>query len=153
MSDVLIYIAGPLFCDAEKTANEAMCATIERYCNVFLPQRDGHLIPDLIKCGMTIESAYSYVFNRDVDAVRRADALIINLDGRTIDEGAAFELGLAFACNKVCVGYRTDVRTLLQWGLNPMITAPLSEILRNPEELEAWCADYVGGSLERRVVR
>src|ERR1700691_4688347 len=133
MKSKLVYIAAPLFSAGEKSTNEAMCSIIERYCDVFLPQRDGYLIPDLIKRGMSVNQAYSYVFNRDVDAVRKADTLIINLDGRTIDEGAAFELGVAFACNKMCVGYRTDVRTLLQWGLNPMISVPLSEILRSPD--------------------
>jgi len=151
MKRKLIYIAGPLFSDAEKNTNEAMCSIVERYCDVFLPQRDGYLIPDLIKRGMTVENAYSYVFNRDVEAVRKADALIINLDGRTVDEGAAFELGLSFALNKICVGYRTDVRTLLQWGLNPMITVPLLEIMHNTEELKEWCMRFVQTEGLRRV--
>jgi nucleoside 2-deoxyribosyltransferase len=139
----LIYIAAPLFSDGEKSANEAMCSIIERYCDVFLPQRDGCLLPDIIKRGISADGAYSYVFRRDVDAVRRADALIINLDGRTVDEGAAFELGVAFSNGKTCVGYRTDVRTLLPWGLNPMITTPLSQVLRSPNELDDWCARYI----------
>ncbi|HEX4157582.1 MAG TPA: nucleoside 2-deoxyribosyltransferase, partial [Rhizomicrobium sp.] len=74
-----------------------------------------------------------------------------NLDGRTVDEGAAFELGVAFAWKKLCIGYRTDVRTLLPWGLNPMITAPLSQILRSPAELEMWCTQYVDAGERRRI--
>jgi nucleoside 2-deoxyribosyltransferase len=140
-----VYIAAPLFSETEKNINATMCAVIERYCDVFLPQRDGYLIPDLIQGGMSVSRAYSYVFNRDVDAVRKADALVVNLDGRSVDEGAAFELGLAYALNKTCVGYRTDVRTLLQWGLNPMISVPLSAMLHDLNELETWCKLYVLG--------
>lgn len=143
MNRRLIYIASPLFSDSERGVNEAMCTIIERYCDVFLPQRDGLLIPDLIKRGSAVDEAYAHVFKRDIEAIESADALIINLDGRAVDEGAAFELGFAFAHDKQCVGYRTDVRTLLQWGLNPMITEPLSEILHNIVELDAWCARFV----------
>jgi nucleoside 2-deoxyribosyltransferase len=142
MKRKLIYIAAPLFSMPEKEANVAMCTVVERYCEVFLPQRDGYLISQLIERGMPQERAYSYVFRRDVEAIREADALVINLDGRTVDEGAAFELGMAFACEKVCVGYRTDVRTLLQWGLNPMIVEPLAEVLHNLDELDRWCAHF-----------
>lgn len=141
MSRRLIYIAAPLFSDPEKSTNEYMCSVLERHCDTFLPQRDGYLVPKLIERGQIAEEAYSLVFRKDVDAIRRADALIINLDGRTIDEGAAFELGVAFAAGKICIGYRTDVRVLLPWGLNPMIVAPLSKILRNPSELENWAIE------------
>lgn len=133
-----IYIASPLFSDAERSTNEAMCFILEKYCDVFLPQRDGHLITNLITKGLSVEDAYSFVFKKDVDAIRRCDAVIINLDGRSVDEGAAFELGLAYALNKLCVGYRTDVRVLLQWGLNPMIVAPLRMILSTPADLSEW---------------
>ncbi|MCP5412117.1 MAG: nucleoside 2-deoxyribosyltransferase [Alphaproteobacteria bacterium] len=138
MTRPLIYIAAPLFSDAEKSANEAMSSILERYCETFLPQRDGYLIPSLIERGMSVADAYSYVFKKDVEAIQRCDAVIINLDGRAVDEGAAFELGVGFAAGKLCVGYRTDVRVLLPWGQNPMITGPLQAVLGSPVELEGW---------------
>lgn len=150
MTRPLVYIAAPLFSDAEKSINDAMCAVVEQYCNVFLPQRDGSLLPDLIRRGMNVDAAYAHVFQCDVDAIRRADVLIINLDGRTVDEGAAFELGLAFASNKTCVGYRSDVRTLLEWGLNPMIISPLSCIVRDLAELDGWCSSYISATKSLR---
>lgn len=36
----------------------------------------------------------------------------IFLDGRVPDEGACVELGMAYAWNKICLGYKTDDRCL-----------------------------------------
>lgn len=134
----LIYLAGPLFSLSEKIENDRLCRSLERWCDVFLPQRDGELVPHLIQQGLSVEEAYRIVFERDLSALQACDAFVINLDGRVVDEGAAFELGYAHALGKCCVGYRTDVRVLLPWGLNPMVTVPLTEIFICLESLEAW---------------
>ena len=137
-----IYLASPLFSRAEKTENDRLCRALERWCDVFLPQRDGELIPHLIQQGLSQTDAYRIVFERDTKALRGCDAVVINLDGRSVDEGAAFELGFAYALGKECVGYRTDVRVLLPWGLNPMISVPLFKIFSCIESLEAWAKEF-----------
>src|SRR4051794_21028148 len=96
-----IYVASPLFSLAERTDNEQICRVLERFCDVFLPQRDGELVPHLIQRGLSKDDAYRIVFDRDVAAIRDCDALVINLDGRSVDEGAAFELGVAHALGKL----------------------------------------------------
>jgi nucleoside 2-deoxyribosyltransferase len=153
MTRKLLYVASALFSEAERSTNEAMASILERWFDVFLPQRDGYLITNLIARGMNVPDAYSYVFRKDVEAIAKCDAIIINLDGRTIDEGAAFELGFAFASGKVCVGYRTDVRVLLPWGLNPMVTAPLETVLHSRKELEDWCATFAALTIRRSARR
>jgi nucleoside 2-deoxyribosyltransferase len=151
----LIYLAGPLFSQAEKAENNRLCDALERSCDVFLPQRDGELVPHLIQQGLSQSEAYQVVFERDLAALRCCDALVINLDGRTVDEGAAFELGFAFALGKQCVGYRTDVRVLLPWGLNPMVSVPLAEMFTTIETLAEWARDLKveTDSSRRRVAR
>jgi nucleoside 2-deoxyribosyltransferase len=134
----MIYLASPLFSLSEKKENDRLCRALERWCDVFLPQRDGELVPHLIQQGLSQQDAYRVVFERDVAALTACDAVVINLDGRVVDEGAAFELGFAHALGKRCVGYRTDIRVLLPWGLNPMITVPLSETFTCIEALETW---------------
>ncbi|MGY3362466.1 nucleoside 2-deoxyribosyltransferase [Bradyrhizobium sp. GM0.4] len=67
---------------------------------------------------------------------------MIVLDGRTVDEGAAFELGYAFAAGKVCVGLKTDPRMLLPIGDNPMIEVALRKIFHDEDELVDWIANY-----------
>ncbi|MBX3497843.1 MAG: nucleoside 2-deoxyribosyltransferase [Alphaproteobacteria bacterium] len=149
-----VYLASPLFSEAERTYNEHLCKTLQRWCDVFLPQRDGELVPHLVKQGLSPSDAYRVVFERDIRAIRACDALVINLDGRAVDEGAAFELGVAHALGKRCVGIRTDPRVLLQWGLNPMIAVPLSETFSCLEMLEDWAKAFGEGSFERpRLVR
>jgi nucleoside 2-deoxyribosyltransferase len=138
----LIYLAGPLFSLPEKRENLRLCRMLERWCDVFLPQRDGELIPHLIQRGLSQQEAYQTVFERDTAAIKACDALVINLDGRVIDEGAAFELGYAHALGKCCVGYRTDVRVLLPCGQNPMVVVPLSAIFTSVEMLESWARSF-----------
>src|ERR1043166_3886375 len=92
-----IYLAAPLFSLAEQTENDRLCRVLERWCDVFLPQRDGELVPHLVKQGLSHQDAYRVVFERDLAALRACDAVVINLDGRVVDEGAAFELGVAHA--------------------------------------------------------
>ena len=151
MRRLKIYIASPLFSSAERSTNEEMALILERWCDVFVPQRDGYLLTTLIERGMGVNEAYSLVFKKDIAAIAHCDAVVINLDGRTIDEGAAFELGYAYANSKLCVGYRTDVRVLLRWGLNPMIKVPLKRVLTSPNELDEWArliaTQGVGGNV------
>jgi nucleoside 2-deoxyribosyltransferase len=141
-----VYLAGALFSDSERRANQELATLLEKWFDVFLPQRDGHLMTELIAEGMKVDAAYAHVFEKDIGAIHRCDAVIINLDGRTVDEGAAFELGFAFANGKVCVGYRTDVRVLLPWGLNPMITAPLERVMCSNSELESWSEAFAASN-------
>ena len=77
---------------------------------------------EMVNEGIESDIAACRVFRRDMDAIRQAGYLIAILDGRTIDEGVAFEIGVAFSHAKRCVGLQTDSRRLASWGNNPMIT-------------------------------
>lgn len=133
-----IYLAGPLFSDAERTFNLMLASSLENWVDVYLPQRDGGLISEMIHDGITADVAVDRVFRGDLDAIREADCLIAILDGRVIDEGVAFELGVAYSQSKRCVGIQTDSRRLASWGNNPMITGALELVLHSVEELTAW---------------
>ena len=93
---------------------------------------------DLVRNGMPAEHAKLEIFRQDIEAIDSCDVLIILMDGRSIDEGASFELGYAFALGKTCVGLKTDQRTLLPFGDNPMIEAALRHIFRDEADLYAW---------------
>jgi nucleoside 2-deoxyribosyltransferase len=110
------------------------------------------LVSDLIDGGASAEEAYATVFEKDVRAIEACDAVVINLDGRSVDEGSAFELGFAYARGKVCVGIRTDVRVLLKWGLNPMIVVPLLRVFRDSGELGIWASEFATENNELRSV-
>lgn len=134
----LVYLASPLFSVAELTFNLALAERIEASLDVYLPQRDGGKLVDLIAHGVEVRAAYKSIFDRDIRALEAATALVIVLDGRAVDEGAAFELGYAYARNKICCGIQTDPRRLLPAGNNPMVEMPLHEIFSSIEDVGRW---------------
>lgn len=133
-----LYLASPLFNDSELLYNEKLCNILEPYFEIYLPQRDGKLMDKLIKTGTDIEHAKEIVFSNDIVALLNSDYLLINLNGRSIDEGAVFELGFAYANKKKCVGFQTDIRRLLPYGNNPMIDSALHDVFYNESELLLW---------------
>ena len=78
------------------------------------------------------------MYRIDTDAIRECDALMIILNGRAIDEGAAFELGFAKAISKPCFALQTDSRFAHAWGNNPMITAAVEHVFGSLLELNDW---------------
>jgi nucleoside 2-deoxyribosyltransferase len=129
------YLAAPLFNEMERSFNANIELMLAPFIDVFLPQRDGGLLTKLVADGMALNLAKKYVFKKDVDAIASSDIIIAVLDGRTVDEGVAFELGYGYALGKLCIGLKTDDRTLLSTGDNPMITESCHRILTSVDEL------------------
>ena len=76
-----VYFAGPLFNEAEREYNLKLVTILESYgYEVFLPQRDGFLAPELE--GKTAEEKTQMIFQKDRDEVLKADILFMVLDGR-----------------------------------------------------------------------
>ena len=124
-----LYFAAPLFSEAELVFNQSLAEELERTFNVYLPQRDGCLVVDLVRnFGIPWSEASSEVFERDIAAIRRCDLFLAVLDGRAPDEGLSFELGFACAIEKPCWGLKTDPRTLLEYGMNPMLFGGLEVV-------------------------
>jgi nucleoside 2-deoxyribosyltransferase len=97
-----IYIAGPLFSQAERGWNAALAGALtEAGHKVFLPQA-------AIEQLETLEA--EAIFRLDVEGVRSADAVVAVLDGADPDSGTSFECGLAFALGIPIVAVRTDFR-------------------------------------------
>lgn len=90
---------------------------------------------DLVRKGMSINAARQLVFEADVNAIKNSNHVVAVLDGRTVDEGVAFEIGFGRALGKVCIGLKTDDRALLPSGDNPMILAGCHELYGNTLEL------------------
>lgn len=135
-----IYLAAPLFSEAELHFNTQVKEILDPYFDVYLPQQDGGLMVDMIKQGIHPDSAAKIVFQSDIKAIQQCDVLLIVLDGRSVDEGAAFELGYASALGKTCIGLQTDVRKLLPYGNNPMLNSALRFILKSIDELSVWAS-------------
>lgn len=116
-----VYIAGPLFSEAEKRFNLELDALLRKQgYDTFLPQRDG-FEKAVLDRNMASEKANRQIFDKDVSEIRKCDILVMLLDGRVPDEGACVELGIAFALEKKCLGLKTDKRSLMNGEDNPLI--------------------------------
>lgn len=130
-----VYLAAPLFSVAERTYNKVVAAEIGKVADVFLPQDNGLLLMDLLAAGVNQDDAYKRIFDADWAAVQASNLLIAILDGACIDDGVAVEIGLARASNIPCVGLKTDWRTQLPTGDNPMIVGALLKIFNSVDQL------------------
>ena len=140
---MLVYLAGPLFSDAERTFNEDLTEKLEAAgFDVFLPQRDGverHRPP---YDAMSPDDWRRALFDLDEARIHESDVFLFVLDGRVPDEGACVELGIAHAhrgltgSRRLLVGLHTDDRAaFLTSKLNPMVRVPLDLIAGDEEDL------------------
>lgn len=113
-------------------------SSLSEFFNIYLPQEDGQLLVNLVRDGVSVAAAKKAIFSYDMAAIEKCDALLILLDGRVIDEGAAFELGVAFTLGKKCIALQTDPRRLLPVGNNPMIECALGSIFYSLTDLLEW---------------
>lgn len=138
MKRATLYLAAPLFTPQERAFNERLARKLSACFDVFLPQREGILLPGRELSDAEFAKLALQVFEKDMLAVKSADVLFAVLDGRTIDEGVAVELGLAYALGKTCIGFRTDTRVLLPHGINPMISGAIHVLLASEEAVDTW---------------
>ena len=77
-----------------------------------LGKRKDEISPKIIAACAYIYEVSRKIFQSDIEGIKKCDILIFFLDGRVPDEGACVELGMAYAWNKICLGYKTDDRCL-----------------------------------------
>jgi nucleoside 2-deoxyribosyltransferase len=105
----LVYIAGPLFSQAEREFLEkivdslARAAKLDPISHFFLPHRDGG---ELGKGPTRTE-----IFNLDINILKQAEVVVALLDGQDVDSGTCIELGYAYALQKKIFGIMTDFRS------------------------------------------
>jgi len=104
----LVYVAGPLFSEAERQFLEKIVLTISASSGLdpiehfFLPHRDGG---ELGK-GPTRTD----IFNLDIQQLNQASIVVSLLDGQDVDSGTCIELGYAYSFGKKVFGILTDFR-------------------------------------------
>jgi nucleoside 2-deoxyribosyltransferase len=152
-SDVLIYLAGPLFSEAERRFNLELTHRLEAIgFDVFLPQRDGVERDRAPYDTMTPEERRHAMFHLDRSRILDADVFLFVLDGRVPDEGACVELGIAYCQKylqnekKLLVGLHTDTRAAFIGGrLNPMVRIPLDDVVDDEGTLLRLLAEQGSG--------
>jgi Nucleoside 2-deoxyribosyltransferase len=87
--DVLVYLAGPLFSEAERCFNLELTHRLEALgFEVFLPQQDGVERDRPPYDTMAPEERRRAMFELDRSRILDSDVFLIVLDGRVPDEGA-----------------------------------------------------------------
>ena len=86
MAVVRLYLAGPLFSEAERAWLDTLAARLRAESfDCFVPHEH---FPE--QADVTVER----VFQVDTDGLRSADALVAWLDGPGVDDGTACEIGM-----------------------------------------------------------
>ncbi|MEP7317789.1 MAG: nucleoside 2-deoxyribosyltransferase [Panacibacter sp.] len=134
-----LYIAAPLCCESEKSFNLKLNDFVKSSGHTtYLPQLDGGVMSDFVKAGMNEEQVRKKLFELDVFKMKECEGVLILLDGRTIDEGACFELGYMFSVGKICFGFKTDSRSFIRGKNNLMLDGALEVILYNWDDLKQY---------------
>lgn len=104
----LVYVAGPLFSQAERQFLEQIVSRLSATTELdpleefFLPHRDGG---ELGKGPNRLD-----IFNLDIRHLNQASIVVALLDGQDVDSGTCIELGYAYALKKKIFGIITDFR-------------------------------------------
>jgi nucleoside 2-deoxyribosyltransferase len=132
-----IYIAGPMFSEAERNYNEKISRILKgKGYETFLPQRDASDVDELLSSGMDWDEINQRIFDEDIEGIRNSDIVLFVMDGRVPDDGACVEIGYAYALGKECIGLKTDPRSFMSDYDNSMIVGALkNRIARNMDEL------------------
>ena len=104
-----VYFAGPLFTPYERGFIDACAARLrDESFEVFVPHEEA--------LAATPESSAAAIFAKDWPGIAGADALLALLDGPTVDDGVACEIGIFHALMRAdptkrgIVGLLTDMR-------------------------------------------
>lgn len=132
-----IYLAAPLFCDAEKRFNLYVrdLLTSAGY-EVYLPQEQGK------ESHLRNPESDPAIFSRHIQALDRRDLVVAVCDGADTDSGTAWEMGYAYARGIPLIALRTDARTLgtdkkvnLMIGQSAHVVTSLQQLMISLPEL------------------
>jgi len=144
-SKPMLYLAGPLFTEAERSFNETLRDVLSEFFDVFLPQEAG-LIGEMMKHGIGPSDSSHRIYEACMKALRKCDAVLIVLDGVMVDDGSAFELGIAHMRKIPRFGYLSDDRKKPEPpSVNPMIYFSLDRIFTDLDSLAKWAEGRAAG--------
>jgi nucleoside 2-deoxyribosyltransferase len=103
-----LYLAGPLFNTAEREFNSKLAELLRSHGHeIWLPQEHEQR-----------DKTAKQVFDKDVEGIDWADAVVANMDGADPDSGTCWECGYAYRKKPVIV-FRTDFRAGDEPGKGP----------------------------------
>ena len=132
-----IYFAGPLFTPYERSFIDACAAALRADgFEVFVPHEHE------LATGLDVTAAW--IFAKDRPGIERADAMLAILDGPSVDDGTACEIGMFHALmqsdpsKKGIVGLLTDIRGMRgeSTGVNLFVQGAIEDVGRIVASIE-----------------
>ena len=125
-----VYLAGPLFSEAERTYNLAIHDLLESHLfDVYLPQEVGDT--SHTRC----REEHRAIFAQHLAALQDVDLVVAVVDGADADSGTSWEMGYAYALGKRVVALRTDFRIAGQHELVNLMLEESAEVVTKKEDL------------------
>jgi nucleoside 2-deoxyribosyltransferase/predicted secreted protein len=125
-----VYLAGPLFSEAELEYNRTLRDLLLRhFYDVYLPQEVGD------SCCTRGKDMHRMIFEKHRIALAETDIMVAVCDGADADSGTAWEMGYAFALQKPVVLLRTDFRRAGHHELVNLMLEESSVVVTKKEEI------------------
>jgi len=125
-----VYLAAPLFSEAEKTFNLMISELLtSHFFQVYLPQDVG----DDNYCRDGEE--HKRIFESHVNALDTTDLLVAVIDGADADSGTSWEMGYAYRLGIPVYAVRTDFRMAGHHELVNLMLEQSSTVVRAPLDL------------------
>lgn len=125
-----IYLAAPLFSEAERSYNAALAGLLqEHFFEVHVPQEIGDDTPS--RGG----AEHERIFRLNKEALDDADTVVAVIDGADADSGTAWEMGYAAAQKKPVFALRTDFRKVGDFEHVNLMLEQSATLVRSREEL------------------
>jgi nucleoside 2-deoxyribosyltransferase/predicted secreted protein len=125
-----VYLAAPLFSEAERTFNLKVRDILEdHFFDVYLPQEAG----DDTHCRS--EEEHQEIFRMNREALDQADLIVAVIDGADADSGTAWEMGYATSRGVPVYAIRTDFRMAGHHELVNLMLEQSSVIVRDIRDL------------------
>jgi nucleoside 2-deoxyribosyltransferase len=125
-----IYLAGPLFTEAERSFLKSIKEEFEAIAAKFDPPLVTIIWPWELISSEEIDAlgdrAKHEIFRRCREALDQCDIVVAWLDGPQVDDGTAWEIGYAHAKGKKVYGLRTDLRKAGECG-NSVVNCMIEE--------------------------
>jgi nucleoside 2-deoxyribosyltransferase/predicted secreted protein len=125
-----VYLAAPLFSEAEKTFNLMISELLtSHYFQVYLPQDTG----DDNHCRDAEE--HKRIFESNLNVLDSTDLLVAVIEGADADSGTSWEMGYAYRRGIPVYAVRTDFRIAGHHELVNLMLEQSSTVVRNPSDL------------------
>ena len=125
-----VYLAGPLFTEAEQAYNLVLRDLLEAHLfDVYLPQEVGDT--SHTRC----REENGAIFAQHLPAIRDADLIVAVIDGADADSGTSWEMGYAYALGKKVVALRTDFRVAGRYERVNLMLEESAEVVTAKEDL------------------